>query len=132
MDGTDQEVSTAFTTINLEDGKDDAEVTFYFDEPQRENELKLLLEVKPKKNHAFTFPVKLNPDAYEKQKKSYPVNKTVEVEGQNITFKNITIYPLRTAIEIEFDPDNTKKLFTFEDLRIVNEKGAVWSGISNE
>lgn len=130
MEGNDLEVSSGFSTINLEDGKGDSEVTFYFDEPQREKELKLLLTLKPEK-YDFTFLIKLNPDAYEKQKKSYLLNKTVEVEGQNITFKNITTYPLRTEIEVEFDPDNTKKLFTFEDLQIVNERGEVWGEIKN-
>lgn len=128
LDGKDIEVSSGFSTINLENGKGDSEVTFYFDKPQREKELNLLLTLKPEK-HALMFPLKLDPVAYEKQKKSYPVNKTIEVGGQNITFKNITTYPLRTEIEVEFDPDNTKKVFTFEDLRIVNEQGEAWSGI---
>lgn len=130
LDGNDLEASTTFADANLEGGKAELEATFYFNEPHREKELKLLLTLNPQK-HTFMFPLKLDPVAYEKQKKSYPVNKTVEVEGQKITFKNITTYPLRTVIEVEFDPDNTKKLFTFEDLRIVNEQGAVWSGIKN-
>jgi len=58
------------------------------------------------------------------------LNQTVEVENQNLIFESLTIYPLRSALKINFDPNNTKKLLSFEDLYIEDDKG-VFSSIAN-
>ncbi|MFS0576496.1 DUF4179 domain-containing protein [Sporosarcina sp. 179-K 3D1 HS] len=63
--------------------------------------------------------------------RKYAVNETVMVAGQSITIRNVVISPVRTAIEVELDPANTMEIFGFEDLRIVDEKGRVWSSIQN-
>lgn len=61
----------------------------------------------------------------------YAVNKTVVIDGQKIHIHSITIGPIKTAVEVEYDAGNTKKIFGFEDLRLVDEKGEVWSAIKN-
>lgn len=73
------------------------------------------------------FKVELKPV----KREQYAVNKTVVVDGQKIHIHSITIGPIKTAVEVEYDAANTKKIFGFEDLRIVDEKGEVWSGIKN-
>ena len=65
------------------------------------------------------------------KREQYAVNKTVVVDGQKIHIHSITIGPIKTAVEVEYDAENTKKIFGFEDLRIVDEKGEVWSAIKN-
>ncbi|WP_251700982.1 DUF4179 domain-containing protein [Sporosarcina luteola] len=65
------------------------------------------------------------------KREQYAVNKTFVVEGQKIHIHSITIGPIKTAVEVEYDPENTKKIFGFEDLRIVDEKGEIWSAIKN-
>lgn len=61
----------------------------------------------------------------------FTLNKEVIVEGQSMKIIDIVIGPVRTAIQIEFDPNNTKEIYGFEDLQIVDEKGEVWSSIEN-
>ena len=73
------------------------------------------------------FKVELKPV----KRENFAVNKTVVVDGQKIHIHSITIGPIKTAVEVEYDTENTKKIFGFEDLRIVDEKGEVWSGIKN-
>ncbi|MDW0117534.1 DUF4179 domain-containing protein [Sporosarcina thermotolerans] len=73
------------------------------------------------------FKVELKPV----KKEHYAVNKTVVVDGQKIHIHSITIGPIKTAVEVEYDAKNTKKIFGFEDLRILDEKGEVWSAIKN-
>lgn len=63
--------------------------------------------------------------------KRYVLNEEVIVNGQSMTIEDVTISPVRTAIQVRFDPENTMKIFGFEDLQIVNEKGEVWSSIAN-
>lgn len=63
--------------------------------------------------------------------KVFELNKTVEVENQKITVEKITINPVHTEINVTFDPDNSMKIFKFEDLRIVNENSETWTSIQN-
>lgn len=78
--------------------------------------------------HTLKFPFTIESDVEDIK---YAVNETVMVEGQTLTIRNVIISPVRTAIEVEFDPANTMEIFGFEDLRIVDGKGRVWSSIQN-
>lgn len=117
----------------LESGVYEGEVEFQFTEPQQESELDFQIDLKTAGGETlhFDFPLKVDPELYKKQKKSFSVNQTAVVEGQKIKIRNVTIYPLRTKVEIEFAPDNTKEIFGFEDLKITDSKGEVWSGVIN-
>ncbi|WP_342514758.1 DUF4179 domain-containing protein [Sporosarcina sp. FSL K6-1522] len=73
------------------------------------------------------FRVELNPI----QKEQYILNETVHIAGQSMTIKSVTTGPLKTAVEVEFDADNTMEIYGFEDMRLVDDKGDVWSSIQN-
>jgi len=55
----------------------------------------------------------------------------VVLEGQKITFERATVFPTRIALKVSYDPTNSKKIFAFDDLTLVNEKGEVWGRIMN-
>ncbi|WP_210471186.1 DUF4179 domain-containing protein [Sporosarcina sp. 6E9] len=61
----------------------------------------------------------------------YSLNETFLIDGQKIIVKQIEVSPLKVAIHISEDPANTKKVFGFEDLRLVDEKGETWTSINN-
>ncbi|MFZ3579108.1 DUF4179 domain-containing protein [Virgibacillus sp. DJP39] len=63
--------------------------------------------------------------------KVYTLNETVEVENQEITIKEVTVFPTRIAVHVKFDAQNTKRLFSFDDLAIVNGNGEEWASVSN-
>ena len=63
--------------------------------------------------------------------KSYTLNETVELDGQQFTVDEVVISPLRTAVQVTFDESNSKKILAFEDMRLIDEKGEVWSKIAN-
>lgn len=65
------------------------------------------------------------------EKKTYKLNKKVTIEGQKITFLDATIYPIRIAVHVKMDPNNSKKLLNFDDLRLVDENGETWNKIAN-
>lgn len=67
----------------------------------------------------------------EVESEKYAIHEEVVIEGQSITIENITISPVRTAIQMKMAPTNTMEIFGFEDLRIVDEKGKTWSSIEN-
>ncbi|RAZ81437.1 DUF4179 domain-containing protein [Planococcus halotolerans] len=73
----------------------------------------------------FTVPENVKPSIV------YEMNKEVIVEGQKFTIEEVKVHPLRVGILISFDPDNTKKILQFEDIRLENEDGEVWSSIAN-
>ncbi len=61
----------------------------------------------------------------------YDINQNVIIEGQKITFERATVYPTRTILQVAYDPANTKKIFAFDDLRLLDEKGQEWGRIMN-
>ncbi|WP_047984305.1 DUF4179 domain-containing protein [Ornithinibacillus californiensis] len=77
----------------------------------------------------YSIPFSL--DKTVKTKKVYEVNETAEIDGQKIHVTTVEVYPTRVAVHVEVDPDNTKQLFEFEDLRLVDETGETWGGITN-
>lgn len=91
--------------------------------------LELQLQLDNAKEAVFSLPFKLPGKV--KKAKVYTLNKEIEVDNQKMTIRDITIYPLRVAITIAFDDANTMKIFNFEDMRIEDDEGEVWSGIRN-
>lgn len=101
---------------------------YFFQTPLSTREFKLNLTVNGI-NEAYSIPFALSETL--KKKKTYEINKTVRIEGQNIRFEEATVYPLRVALHVKQDPQNTKKLLNFDDIRLVDERGEAWSKIAN-
>ncbi|KLU59652.1 hypothetical protein CEB3_c37840 [Peptococcaceae bacterium CEB3] len=64
-------------------------------------------------------------------KQVYDVNKQVEVAGQKILFRKLSVYPTRISIDLACDPANTRKILFFDDLAVVDEKGNKVGAIAN-
>ncbi|MBU8878144.1 DUF4179 domain-containing protein [Bacillus sp. FJAT-29790] len=60
------------------------------------------------------------------EKKVFDLNETVVIEGQEITIKEVVVYPSQTDVHVSFNPQNSKQIFGFNDLRLVDETGEVW------
>lgn len=57
----------------------------------------------------------------------YAVNEVVTVDGQRFTISKITAYPTQTEVSIHIDPANTKHIFDFVELALVDEQGNTYS-----
>ncbi|MEH7391162.1 DUF4179 domain-containing protein [Bacillus sp. JJ1503] len=73
----------------------------------------------------WSIPFQLDEGKFAK-KQMFTLNKTVSVENQELTIKDVTVYPSQTDVHITFDPNNSKQLFGINDLQMVDEKGEVW------
>ncbi|WP_226668231.1 DUF4179 domain-containing protein [Metabacillus litoralis] len=103
---------------------------FYFSDPLDSQELKLNVEVKNQGIMTdFSVPFTIKKQDHKSQ--VYEMNKTVSIENQNITVKKVTVDPLRVAVHVEMDPNNSKKLLEFQDIRLVDQNGEAWSKIAN-
>ncbi|NMI03227.1 DUF4179 domain-containing protein [Paenibacillus sp. SZ31] len=71
-----------------------------------------------------TFPVDKN--LTKGMKKVIPVNQMLTVDGQRIEVKEATLYPTRLVLDVNFDSNNTKKVFGLSDLQLVDEQGRAW------
>ncbi|MEK3978844.1 DUF4179 domain-containing protein [Psychrobacillus sp. FSL K6-2836] len=103
-----------------------------FVEPEQftSNALEVQFEVEQdNKITSFNVPFTLNNDI--KQGKIYTLNETVEIDGQQIEVKEIEVYPLRVSITLEFNKQNEMKILQFEDMRLEDENGEVWSSIQS-
>lgn len=59
-------------------------------------------------------------------KEVIPVNETLVVDGQRIQVKQAIMYPTRLVLDVQIDPNNSKKIFGLSDLQLVDEQGRAW------
>lgn len=74
--------------------------------------------------------IPIDKTTFEAQKDIYELNEVIEIEGQKIYFDKMTIYPTTISLDVRFDEDNTKKIFSFDDIKITDENGE-WLTIRN-
>jgi hypothetical protein len=77
------------------------------------------------------YEIPVDKEKIKSMERNYMVNQKVEIEGQSILFKKVTITPTRIAVEVEYDKNNTKKILRFDNLELVDEKGEKWATITN-
>ncbi|MFN7249296.1 MAG: DUF4179 domain-containing protein [Anaerobacillus sp.] len=77
----------------------------------------------PLQNEYWEIQIPIDHSKFVDVKREFELNETVFFAGQKLTFHNVTIFPTRVEVEVEFAEENTMKIFGFEDLRITNEKG---------
>ncbi|MDJ0331556.1 DUF4179 domain-containing protein [Planococcus sp. S3-L1] len=105
---------------------------YTFENPINFEDLSFTLELETILNgNSFDFSIPFVVPENVKPSIIYGINKEVEVEGQKFTIEDITVHPLRVGIKISFDPTNTKKILQFEDMRLEDDTGEIWSSISN-
>ncbi|OCA83039.1 hypothetical protein A8F94_18005 [Bacillus sp. FJAT-27225] len=97
-----------------------------YQEPTKARSYKLDVEVGGT-THTLNFTLKEKIHG----KKDYALNKTITVDGQEITIKNIEVYPLRAAIHVEMGDANSKKILNFDNMRLIDGYGEVWGKITN-
>ncbi len=101
-------------------------IDYMFEKPLDARRFRLDLKIHDQK---YRIPFQLNENF--QQKKTYKLNKTVLVEGQKLTFAQVDIYPLRVAVKIKMDSNNTKKILNIDDLRLVDQNGETWGESTN-
>lgn len=79
----------------------------------------------------WKFELTVDKEKIKSMEKTYVLDQSTVVEGQKILFKKITISPTRIAVEVEYDKNNSKKIFRFDDLKLIDEKGETWATITN-
>lgn len=87
--------------------------------------LNLSIEFKGLKYNTFNFSIHIDKNKFKGLKEVYAVNRTMEIDGQKITFEKVIIYPTRIALYIHYDPLNSKKILGYPDIGIVDEKGDI-------
>jgi hypothetical protein len=80
---------------------------------------------------SWNYEIAIDKEKIKDMEKSYALNQAVEIEGQKIIFKGVKITPTRIAVEIEYDENNSKKIFGYDDITIMDEKVENWGTIMN-
>jgi hypothetical protein len=80
---------------------------------------------------SWNYEIAIDKEKIKDMEKSYALNEVVEIEGQKITFKGVKITPTRISVEVEYDENNSKKIFGYDDITIVDEKAENWGTIMN-
>ena len=132
--GKKLEASYGYDLPNQEDDptRKTDHISFVFVEPEKfnSNEFELTLQVEVA-NKTTDFHVPFTTKNQIKNGKVFAVNKEVIMDHQKIRVKEIIVYPLRVAVTMEFDNQNDMEILQFEDMRIEDENGEVWSSIQN-
>ncbi|MBB4824774.1 hypothetical protein HNO89_001998 [Sporosarcina luteola] len=135
LDKTGHELSNALSvTWNMSDDRNSTaavEVDFDGKLPEEELIFETSISDAPDEEGKETIQIPFQIELKPVKKEQYIINETVEVQGQKIHVRSITIGAIKTAIEIEFDEGNSMEIFGFEDLRLEDEKGEIWTSIQN-
>ncbi|WP_026694740.1 DUF4179 domain-containing protein [Peribacillus kribbensis] len=141
LDGEQIKVSAGLPMTDFQKGKSvTTTIEMGYENPLPAKRLVLSLEaedVDPSREKrvripgVFTYSFSLSPKMSQNKPKIYHLDKTVSIDHQKVTVKEVSVSPMRTSVHLLFDPKNIKKIFHIEDVRLVDEKGEVWSGIDN-
>lgn len=71
-----------------------------------------------------TFPVDVS--LTQGMKRSIPVGQTLTLDGQLIHIRKVILSPLRLQLDLEYDAGNSKEIFNFSQLELVDERGRSW------
>lgn len=107
-------------------------IVFHFQDPTKFNDLafSLLLTVKNAgKEVEFTIPFTVPKNV--KPSLTFELTKGVEIEGQKFTIEEVTIHPLRVEVRVSINPNNSKRILRFTDIRLEDENGEIWGSILN-
>lgn len=58
--------------------------------------------------------------------KKIAIDKTIEIDGQIIVLKKLSLLPTVIRLDVVIDPSNTKQIFAFENLKLSDGEGKVW------
>lgn len=107
-------------------------INYMFDEPMNFEDLSFTLELETLLNNKpFDFSIPFTVPENTKPSIIFNMGEEAEIEGQKFTIEQVMVHPLRVGVKISFDPANTKKILQFEDMRLEDENGEIWSSIEN-
>lgn len=66
-----------------------------------------------------------------KASKRFTVNQPLIIDGQHFTIHELIISPIRSELRMSLDPSNSKKILSFEDIRIYDQHQEEWGKITN-
>lgn len=95
-------------------------------EDREEIELKVHLKNDTSLIGPFKFPLKIDHSLYKGQHKQMAIDETVTIDNQRITFGKVEIDPLSVRVDVKYDPNNTKKIFHLNHVRLMDDKGEIW------
>ncbi|MDP5275574.1 DUF4179 domain-containing protein [Chengkuizengella axinellae] len=108
-------------------------ITFLFSEDRPEDEFVLNVgftvideDVEEKLPYTWSVPFQVDKTLYQDAKQIYTINQTFDIEGQLITFEDISIYPTRSELKVKYDDNNSKEIFGFDELYVVDQNGNKW------
>jgi len=77
----------------------------------------------PKPDGVWSVTFDLDHDQFNGLAKVFDIQQSVTVDGQKFTVKRAVVHPIGVTVDIEIDPYNSKEIFSFSDLKLMNEKG---------
>lgn len=77
--------------------------------------------------YRFQFPV--DRELFADKSRTLPLEETISIENQQLRFTSMRISPLSVAIEAEYDPANTMKLYGPVDMKLTDDSGTEWGGV---
>ncbi|MDF2987953.1 MAG: hypothetical protein K0R50_3463 [Eubacterium sp.] len=135
-EGKDLEMSSSyFFTPN--DGKVfEGKLEFYTNDDQKEIPENVVLKAQMIEegkalSGTWEIPFSIDKSRLPGAEKVYAINKTIEIEGQKINFENIKIYPIKSILTISLDKSNSKKIFAFDDLKLIDDNGEEWERVNS-
>ncbi|WP_342558874.1 DUF4179 domain-containing protein [Metasolibacillus sp. FSL K6-0083] len=128
------EVLPAGVTMHFSGAEDkkmmESTLDFVFVENTRlhSNDFELVVQLNDPQKTTFNLPFTLSKQLA--LSKHYAVNKSLQIDNQEIYINSVHISPLRAEISFTIPETNSKRILDFE-LRLVDERGEEWGTMKN-
>ncbi|TFE01358.1 DUF4179 domain-containing protein [Jeotgalibacillus sp. R-1-5s-1] len=130
LDETGDQITAASSGPGLDASNDNKTFTglwnLLFEEKTDLTDLTVEFEID---DETLSIPFSLTGDPLET--KQFDLNQVVEVEGQKVEIQHVKISPIRAIVELESLKNNSMKLLSFENMKMVNGNGDEWGIVTN-
>jgi hypothetical protein len=76
--------------------------------------------------------IPIDKSKFANMKEVYPIDQTIEIEGQKVNIMQAIMYPTRIELQLQLPEENSKKILRYDSLKILDEKGEAFATISND
>ena len=106
-------------------------ISMTFDKPLTDSEFILEFEYIDGYGQHETIELPFTVDLTSAPTYTYALDQKVTIEQQSFVVQQVTINPVITTVEIEFDPANTKEIFGINELVMTGNWGKKWAPLTN-
>ncbi|GKX28264.1 hypothetical protein SH1V18_07440 [Vallitalea longa] len=79
--------------------------------------------------YIWSVEIPVDKEIFNNRKKTYDANEIIDIKGQKIVIDKLTVYPITSVLDINYDKNNTMSILGLQDIKIVSNGREYTNGI---